>query len=932
MSSGRPASRPRILLLVWLLPAASGFTAGEVPAAPAGRPAAAQRALIEALELLASGRAADARRARDLLEPALTAFRAAGLPAAEAEALDAFAFAHAQMARPEPALALYRQALALRRELGDRRGEAAALNNIGLILAETGRPIEAFARLEAALALRQAAGSPREEAASAHNLAALHVQLGEIQRGLDHYRRALALHRRLGDPAAEAATVNNLGLALAQLGDHEQAESHLERALALHRAAGNLRGEAGTLGNLGLASFELDRHALALGHLAAARDLYRRLGDRAGEGDMLNNLGLAHLEADRLAAAREDLELALEIQRRLGDRRAEAAVLANLGRLERKRRRFVPARSRLERALDLQRRVEDAWGASFTLLELARLAADRGRLERARAVVEQAIAIVESHRADVLSPDHRASLLGERRELYEFQVDVLMRLDRERPGAGHASAALVAAEAARARGLLDSLGAGRAGIRRAVDRGLPAAQRDLRRRLSARESARRRLLRQGDAPAAEAAGEEVAALLDEHRRLEDEIRRRDPRYAELVRPEALAADAMRRLLDDGTVVLVLSLGEERSALWTVTADAITGHVLAGRERLEQAARRLHRRLSRSRERGFQGPARVAAAELAELILEPVRGALGGRRIAVVADGALEYVPFGVLPLHGSGGRPLGLEREVVALPSMSVLASLRRDPGGGSARGNDRKTLAIVADPVFDASDPRIGDPRIGDPRAGGPRAGDRRAGDPRPGAAAAESLPRLVHSRREAEALAAMVGEGRRLLALDFAARRELFTGGALAPFRFVHVATHGVLDAERPELSALVLSRVDAAGQPRDGYLRLLDVYNLDLRADLVALSACRTALGREIRGEGLISLARGFFYAGARQVLVSLWQVDDEATAVLMERFYRGLLVEGLPAAAALRAAQAEVAAQQRWRAPYYWAGFVLQGDWR
>ena len=176
------------------------------------------------------------------------------------------------------------------------------------------------------------------------------------------------------------------------------------------------------------------------------------------------------------------------------------------------------------------------------------------------------------------------------------------------------------------------------------------------------------------------------------------------------------------------------------------------------------------------------------------------------------------------------------------------------------------------------------------------------------------------------------MVPAEQRLVALDFAARRELFTGGDLAPYSVVHVATHGVLDSERPELSALVLSQLDAEGRSVDGHLRLLDIYNLNLGADLVVLSACRTALGRELRGEGLSSLARGFLYAGARRVLVSLWPVDDEATAVLMESFYRGLWAEGLPAAAALRAAQAQVAGQRRWSAPYYWAGFVLQGDWR
>ncbi len=909
------------------IPAAAPIdqTAADLP--PEELLAAARRDFEYALGDLESGLAADARRARDLLEPAVAVFRRARASGAEAEALHALGLAQAQIGEAERALELYRRALELQRELGNRQGEAAALNNIGLVLAETGRPIEALAELEAAFPLRRAAGDPRGEAATAHNLAALHVQLGEIQPGLDYYYRALELHRQLDDPGAEAATLNNLGLVLARLGELEKADAHLRRALALHRAGGNLRGEAGTLANLGLASFELDRRAVALSHLAAARDLYRAIGDRAGEGDVLNNLGLVHLEARRPEPAGKNLEQALEIQRLLGDRRGEAAVLSNLGQLYRQRRQFEPARRDLEHALDLQRRVKDPWGASSTLLELARLAADRDRLEQALATIEQAINLVESLRADLLSPDYRASLIGGRREIYEFHVDVLMRLDRERPGSGHGESALVAAEAARARGLLTSLGEARAGIRHGTGSELTAARRALRRRLSARESVRRRLLEQGDHRRAGAIDEEIEALLESYRRLDEEIRRRDPRYGDLVRPEPPSADAVRRLLDDATVLLEYSLGEERSALWIVTSGAITGHVLAGRERIEEAARRLHERLARSRQRTFRGAARIAAAELAELILEPAREALGRRRIAVIADGALEYVPFGILPLGGAAGRPLGLDHELVSLPSVSVLASIRHGEIGRGEKGRDTsplKMLAILADPVFGAGDPRLGEPRPGEPRLG----------EPRPGAITgdAEALPRLVHSRREAAAVAALVPAGQRLLALDFAARRELLTEGVLEPYRMVHIATHGILDTRRPELSALVLSQFDVAGRVRDGHLRLLDIYNLELRADLVVLSACRTALGREIRGEGLISLARGFFYAGARQVLVSLWNVDDEATAVLMERFYRGLLVEGLPAAAALGAAQAQVASERRWQAPYYWAGFVLQGDWR
>ena len=152
------------------------------------------------------------------------------------------------------------------------------------------------------------------------------------------------------------------------------------------------------------------------------------------------------------------------------------------------------------------------------------------------------------------------------------------------------------------------------------------------------------------------------------------------------------------------------------------------------------------------------------------------------------------------------------------------------------------------------------------------------------------------------------------------------------MGAYRIVHFATHGVLNTQRPALSGLVLSLLDPAGRRQDGFLRLHDVYNLQLAADLVVLSGCQTALGKEVGGEGLVGLTRGFLYAGADRVVASLWQVDDESTAELMKRFYRAMLRDGRRPAEALRAAQLELAADRRWSAPFYWAGFVLQGEWR
>ena len=291
--------------------------------------------------------------------------------------------------------------------------------------------------------------------------------------------------------------------------------------------------------------------------------------------------------------------------------------------------------------------------------------------------------------------------------------------------------------------------------------------------------------------------------------------------------------------------------------------------------------------------------------------------------------------------------PLIVEHEIVNLPSASALAVLRREIRD---RQTASKAVAVLADPVFEADDPRVASYTAKAVDTGTPGSGN--TGISRPSVAASlrpgtelhralrdvgilreggPGIPRLLSSREEADAImAAAAGAG--MKAVGFQASRATATSPELGQYRIVHFATHGLLNSEHPELSGLVLSLVDEQGKPQDGFLRLHDIYNLNLPVDLVVLSACNTGLGKEVRGEGLVGIVRGFMYAGAARVVASLWKVDDEATAELMKRFYQQMLQGGLTPAAALRAAQMEMWKQKRWHSPYYWAAFVLQGEWK
>jgi len=822
---------------------------------------------------------------------------------------------HHRRGDPRAALPFYEEALRTFQRINDLRMTALATGNLGGVFDELGEPAEARERYGASLASYQELGDRAGEARLLGNLAVLDRASGDLQSALDRYTRSLALWRELGNRAGEAGTLGNLGEAYHLLGEPRRALELLERSLELRRQIGDRRGEAITLHNLGLVLSEgLGDLAQGLVRFEEALALARAAGDRRAEAGTLSAIGALQVRLGRRDEALSHFEAARGLARELADRRREQEVLLQIGRVRNANGEPREALEALARALELGRETEDRSREPSVLGEIARAERALGRTAEALRTVEAALAGLESLRAGVSSPDLRAAYLGTRRDLYELAVELQMDLHRRDPAGGHERAALEIAERARARGLLDLLGEAGREIRRGVDPELRERRQRLLDRLDAKAALRTRRV------AAQAAelDREIGEILAELDTLEAEIRRSSPGYAALTRPEPLRAAAIQGLLDPETTLLVYFLGEARSFLWAVRTGSIQVFELPPRAEIDTAARALVEGWQ------LQSPDntgdRRAAAALSRLVLGPLSGGWNGRRLAVVPDGALQHVPFAALPFPDRPGEPLITRFEVVHLPSASVLGEQRRRLAG---RPPAPGAVAVLADPVFDARDPRVLQAR----GAGAPQAAEVRSAAPE-----GDDLPRLTWTRQEAEAITRLAGPGRALLALDFDANLDLVRNGALREYRALHLATHGVLAPERPELSGLVLSRVDPAGTPRPGVLRLPDIYNLDLQADVAVLSGCETALGREIRGEGIVGLARGFLYAGAGRVVASLWKVRDRSTAELMRRFYQALLTEGRPPAAALRQAQLALRTDRRWADPYYWAPFAMYGDWR
>ncbi|HEY4597030.1 MAG TPA: CHAT domain-containing protein, partial [Thermoanaerobaculia bacterium] len=564
------------------------------------------------------------------------------------------------------------------------------------------------------------------------------------------------------------------------------------------------------------------------------------------------------------------------------------------------------------------RDLRDRAGEAEALYAVAGTERSLGLDKEARADADQAVTRVEELRTGFVSPDLRAAFLATQRRSYSLIIDLHMDRHAAEPGKGEDRAALEVSERVRARSLLDVLSTGgAANARNAIPADLLARRQSLRHRLSAKADQQ---VKQGGAKA-EALGREIGTLLAELDGVEAEIRRLDPRYAAVSAPPSLNVEEISRLLDPGTLLLEYSLGEERSYLWAIGAGVFRSFLLPPQREIETLARQFHQELS-TVEAGAHHDS--AAAALSRILLGPVASELAhDHRLVVVPDAALHLVPFAALPVPGSG-EPL-LERfEIAYVPSATTLALQRQRL---EQRPPAPKWAAVLADPVFAADDPRLAGPSA----AGRKSANEslQRVGET---GGLLSGFERLPSSRREAESISRLAPAGQVWTALNLAANREAVLSGDLRSYRVVHFATHAVADTRAPELSGLVLSLVDAAGKPQEGFLNLTDIYELDLDADLVVLSGCQTALGKEVRGEGIMGLTRGFLYAGVPRVVASLWKVQDRTTAELMARFYRALWQDHLPAAAALREAQRSLRHDPRYRDAHSWAGFVLQGDWR
>jgi len=823
--------------------------------------------------------------------------------------------------------------------------KATTFNNLADIYRRLGELRKSLEYFQLSLALKKPG---RSRAISLDNIGGVYYALSDYQQAMDYHQQALTMFRSQGNIRDEAVALNNIANVWGKIGDLNRSLDYLKQALVLIRRVGDKNEEAGYLYNAGNCTLAMSDYVKALEYTNQAMSIFQATKNMRGYADAMTLTCKTFRATGEYDKAMNACNIALPLHRTHKDRPTEYQTLSTMSSIyEKQGDRIKALELRLE-ALRLNREIGDPSGELSTLHSLGKLAVEDGKLEAARGYFEQAIAIGESVRLRTASQQLRSYYLADLQGVFESQLDLLMRLHEQRPHEGFDRAALQFSERARARGLLDMLAEAKAEIREGADRKLLDHERSLLERIIAKDASLRRFRNnERTKDQAEALSREISDLTTELRVVEAKVRSSNPKYAALTEAVPLStAEIQRDVLDAQTVLLEFSLGEKQSWLWALTQNAVTSYRLPSRSEINASARRFYESITarqpasglsvaEQQKRVAEADARLQhdTATLGRMLFEPIAAKFDsewkGKRMAIVASGMLEYVPFAAL-VAGN---------EVVVLPSASTLAMIRREVEG---RKPSPKLLAVLADPVFETSDPRLALAKrkaAGKDLAVNTRSADSGQSESMPGdltrsarSFGRDGFGRLVFSSEEAASIARLAPEGAVLKALGFQATRVLAASGELSRYRIVHFATHGLINTESPELSGLVLSLVDENGRPQDGFLRMHEIFNLKLPADLVVLSACQTALGKQVKGEGLIGLTRGFMYAGAQRVVASLWQVDDQATAQLMRLFYQGILKEGLAPSASLRAAQVEMSKQKRWSSPYYWAGFVIQGEYK
>ena len=761
-------------------------------------------------------------------------------------------------------------------------------------------------------------------------------RVGELKKAKNAFDEAEKLFPAKLDLGEKASLFTKIGMYYETLGDLETATEYFENAQRDFKSSGNLFGSAELLTVIGQDSLRLGNADKAIEYFTRGLDQSRKLRDSWSLGMVNERIGDAFYQKGDLASAESYYQRALSfIERTNSIAFRKASVKRSLGILYEKRKEYPRALDQFMSSLQLSIRIQDRAATSETLICIATLYAAKGQTGVALETASKAIQITDNLDVQIDNSQLKATYFSSVYNRYELIINLLMRMAEEKSDEGFSVQALQASEKARARSLLETMQLSVANFTRDAPPQMVQREKQLSNDLNTKRNRLTELLSANAGKDEEKTAEGEAREVE--RELEDvkaELKQTSPIYSAIRNPAQFDVQKFQQeVLDGDTVFLEFSLGEKDSYLWVIGRKEVTHYVLPPRERLEAQIGDLLE-LLRAREQkpdesietynarvnDSEQRYPVVASDLSRELLGPAAEKIKGKRLIVSPDGKIAYLPLSALPSPNSEtGEPLVVTNEIIYSPSASILSLLK----GIELRPRiePTKNLLVFADPVFAASDERLGGNKLDQGVFQTSFAMMRSA-------ESIKDLARLPASQTEATSVSAIATNS--TVVTGFAANRDRVLNSDLADYKVIHFATHGIFNEENPDLSGILLSLYDERGATSEGFIRAADIYGMNLNADMIVLSSCNSGVGKEVRGEGMIGLNAAFLQAGSHSVVSSLWKVDDNATEILMREFYGAMADGSSTPAQALRKAQLSMMHDVRYRSPFYWAAFTMHGD--
>lgn len=810
---------------------------------------------------------------------------------------------------------------------------------VGFSYLRDGNPYKAVDKMDLALQQCKKYNYRKGIALSYFGKAYLNFYITEKQKALDFFRKSDSLFPTDFEWMEKARIVTAIGLIYMEFGELEIAESNFQKAIDYYEKANYLLGKISNitlLGDIYLLKSDSNKAKQAY---ESATTLSSQIDDKFRVANIKEGLGNVEFRENNFDAAIKNYLEALKIYNNIG---VKLPVIENLiGNAYKQNRDYKTARNYYNSALQTNRETKDFLQLSEVLFSSAKLNLIENKPDEAFDNIKESIDLTENLYSDVANTNLKSTYLSSVFERYELFINLSMKKHRQNPNEKYDLRALQSAEKSRARVMLENLSLANADLTKDADAETVKREKEIRILLNVRADKLTDLLTSNaDKSETDKISNEIKELKDELENIKAKLKQQSPVYSAIKNPAPFdVADFQQNVLDENSLLLEFSLGRNESYLWLVGKNEVSSYVLPPREQIEAKIQKLRELLASRKQKTNEEievyQARIIQAEndywqiakqLSSELFGQVSDKLEKNRLIIVPDGKLNYFPVSALPLPNSeNNEPILLSNEVIYEPSASTLSLLSKSQNQLDVAS---KNLLVFSDPVFSKEDSRMSAENKAEENLNAESASLENFRF----VESLNSLARLTASKDEADSIIDILGTSKADNYSGYSASREQLLNAKTADYKIIHFATHGLISEERPELSGIVLSRFDESGQKLNEFVRLQDIYGLNLNSDLVVLSACETGIGKEVRGEGLMSLNNAFLQVGAKSVMSSLWKVEDNATLELMKNFYQTLADEKVTPSKALQEAQIKMWQSGRYKSPFYWAAFTVQGDFR